>query len=90
MHLNGLHLHIGQVKVLQSVQGEKRIVGKVLNWVPGKQPILILTNSDDFDFIPGKRKVSQPGHYVPDHVGRGGEVVVGQVQRPQPGHVGQG
>ena len=34
-HLDRLHLHVRQVKVLESVQGEKRIVGKALNWVPG-------------------------------------------------------
>ena len=43
-----------------------------------------------FGFKPGKGKVPQPGHDVPDHVRRGGQVVVGQVQRPQAGHVGQG
>ena len=31
----------------------------------------------------------QPGHYVPDHVRRGREVVVGQVQHPQARHVRQ-
>ena len=37
IHLDRLHLHVRQVKVLESVQGEKRIVGKALNWVPGKK-----------------------------------------------------
>ena len=32
----------------------------------------------------------QPGHNVPHHRGRGGQVVVGQVQAPHRAHVGQG
>ena len=34
INLDRLHLHIGQVKMLQPVQREERIVGKTLNWVP--------------------------------------------------------
>ena len=44
MHLDGLHLHVRQVKVLESVQGEKRVVGKALNWVPGRKSIIFLTH----------------------------------------------
>ena len=32
----------------------------------------------------------QSRHDVPHHVGRAGQVVVGQVQHPQAGHVGEG
>ena len=31
-----------------------------------------------------------PGHYVPDHGGRAGQVVVAEVEGAQGGHVGEG
>ena len=42
------------------------------------------------DGVGGDGESPQPWHDVPDHRGRGGQVVVGQVQAPHRAHVGQG
>ena len=45
---------------------------------------------EGLDGVPGDGELPQPGHDVPHHAGGAGQVVVGQVQAPQGGHVGQG
>ena len=42
------------------------------------------------DGVGGDGEGPQSGHDVPHHGGRGGQVVVGQVQTPDRAHVGQG
>ena len=42
------------------------------------------------DRVPCQGELPQPGHDVPHHAGRVGQVVVGDVQASQGGHIGQG